>query len=77
MEYVAEIVKAAGSAIGGLAGAWAVTMCICNAVKMLCVTYLVNEADMTAADAKECYKIEPVWKMQNTKDAVNKTKSKW
>ncbi|MBQ8793098.1 MAG: hypothetical protein IJZ62_05970 [Clostridia bacterium] len=78
MQYIPECIKAIGSAIGGIAGAWAVTMCLCNGIKMLCATWLVGEADaITPEQATEMMKIEPVWQLKNTKDAVAKMKNKW
>lgn len=78
MQYLPECIKAIGSAITGVAAAWAFAVIICNGIKMLCVTWLTGDAEVL--DKEECtqlMKIEPVWQLKNTKDAVAKTKNKW
>lgn len=77
MEHVAECVKAVGSAIGGVATAWAFAIIILNGIKMFCATWLIGEGDLEAETSKDMFKIEPVWFWKNTKDTVNKTKNKW
>lgn len=77
MEHIAECVRAVGSAIGGVAAAWAFAIIILNGIKMGCATYLVDSREMSAEEAKELMHIEPVWFWKKTKDTVNKVKNKW
>lgn len=78
MQYLPECIKAIGSAITGVATAWAFAIIICNGIKMLCITWLASEAEVL--DKEECtqlLKIEPVWMWKNTKDVAAKMKNKW
>ena len=76
MQHLPECIKAIGSAITGIATAWAFAIIICNGIKMLCATWLVNEGDLDAIEAKELMHIESVWNIKNTKDVAAKMK-KW
>lgn len=76
MQHLPECIKAIGSAITGVATAWTFAIIICNGIKMLCVTWLVNEGDLDAIEAKELMHIESAWNIKNTKDVAAKMK-KW
>ena len=76
MQYLPECIKAIGSAITGVATAWAFAIIICNGIKMICVACLTYEGDLTSTEAKELMCIEPVWNIKNTKDVAAKMK-KW
>ena len=76
MQHLPECIKAIGSAITGVASAWAFAIIICNGIKILSAAWLVNEGDLDAIEAKELMHIESVWNIKNTKDVAAKMK-KW